>query len=227
MAIIPARGGSKRLPKKNIMPLCEKPLIGWTIEASIKSNCFDEVIVSSDDDNIIEIAKKYGASVPFIRPKELASDTATSYDVVKHAVEFYKNELNKEFDFIVILQPTSPLRTAAHIQEAIKQRTDMNADAIVSVCEVEHSPLWMNTLPDDKSMNKFIDDKIKNLRSQDLPKYYRLNGAIYIAKTDRFLQDRSVLFSNNIFAYIMNMEQSVDIDNKIDFALAEILMKSI
>ena len=224
LAVIPARGGSKRLPKKNILPLCGKPLIAWTIEAAINSNCFNEVVVSTDDDIIKETAIKYGASVPFVRPKEFATDTASSFDAIKHTVEFYKNEMNREFDFIVILQPTSPLRTATNIQEAILQCTNLNADSVISVCEAEHSPLWMNTLPDDKSMDRFINDNIKNLRSQDLPKYYRLNGAIYIVKAERFLKEKSVFLSKNTFAYIMNTEQSVDIDNRIDFELADLLM---
>ena len=174
LVIIPARGGSKRLPRKNLLDLCGKPLIAWSIEAALKSKYISKVIVSSDDEEILNIAKEYKAD--FIkRPDELASDTATTFDALKHTLENVE-----KYDYVVLLQPTSPLRTEKHIDEAIELLKEKNADAIISVCEMEHSPLWSNTLDEDLNMSNFLRDEVLNKRSQDLPKYYRLNGAIYI-----------------------------------------------
>lgn len=217
LVVIPARGGSKRLPRKNILPLAKKPLIAWSIEAALKSKYVDKVIVTSDDDEIISVAKQFGSNT-IKRPDKLASDTATSFDAIKHTIE----NLNRH-DYIVLLQPTSPLRTTEQIDEAIELLESKKADAIVSVCEMDHSPLWSNTLTKDGNMNQFIRDEVKNKRSQDLEPYYRLNGAIYICKTDKFLREESFFLKENIFAYKMDRESSVDIDEKIDFKLAELL----
>jgi CMP-N-acetylneuraminic acid synthetase len=227
LAIIPARGGSKRLPRKNVLDLGGKPLIAWTIEAALGCPFLDEVMVTTDDIEIAEVAKRHGAKVPFLRPANLASDKATSFDSIKHAIDFYQHELGKEFDFIVLLQPTSPLRKARDISDAIELLEQKNADAIISVCEVDHSPLWMNTLPDNLSMDKFIRDDVKNVRSQDLPKNYRLNGAIYICRTTELLKNGTFFILENIFAYIMNRETSVDIDDFSDLALAKCIQLSI
>jgi CMP-N,N'-diacetyllegionaminic acid synthase len=224
LAIIPARGGSKRLPRKNLLQLGGKPLIAWTIEAALRCPYIDEVMVTTDDSEIAEVSKKYGAKIPFLRPDELASDNATSFDAVKHAVDFYRAELGKEFDFIIMLQPTSPLRTSFNISEAIKQCAEKQASAIISVCEVDHSPLWMNTLPSDQSMSYFIREDVKNKRSQDLPKNYRLNGAIYICEVSRMLNEKTFFISQDIYAYIMSKETSIDIDDLFDFNLASYLI---
>lgn len=218
LAIIPARGGSKRLPRKNILDLAGKPLIGWSIEAGLKSKYIDKVIVSSEDNEILEIAGKYGSET-IKRPDILASDTATSFDAINHTVENTEN-----YDYVVLLQPTSPLRTADQIDEAIELLEEKNAGAVVSVCEMDHNPLWSNTLPKDGNMNHFIRDEIRDIRSQDLEKYYRLNGAIYICDTSRLLNEKSFFLHDNIFAYYMDRESSVDIDEKIDFKFAEILI---
>lgn len=224
LAIIPARGGSKRLPRKNVLDLGGKPLIAWTIEAALECPFINEVMVTTDDDEIAEIAKRYGANVPFMRPRELASDTATSFDAIKHVIDFYREELGREFDFVVLLQPTSPTRNSQHISEAIELLVERNADAVISVCEVDHSPLWMNTLPSDHSLGKFLRDEVKNVRSQELPKNYRLNGAIYICRTSCLLAEKTFFISNNIFAYIMSKDTSIDIDDLSDFRLAKCLL---
>jgi CMP-N,N'-diacetyllegionaminic acid synthase len=174
LAIIPARGGSKRLPKKNILNLGGKPLIAWSIEAGLNSQYIDAVIVTSDNEEILNISEKYGAQI-IQRPQNLAEDTTSSIDTLLHAIEGLT-----QYDFVVLLQPTSPLRTDIHIDEAIKLLTEKEADAVISICETEHSPLWSNPLPKDESMVNFISNEIKNTRSQDLPQYFRLNGAIYI-----------------------------------------------
>ncbi|MGK0255268.1 MAG: CMP-N,N'-diacetyllegionaminic acid synthase [Mariniflexile sp.] len=222
LAIIPARVGSKRLPNKNIMDLCGKPLIAYTIEAALKSDFIDKVIVSTDCDEISEISKKYGADVPFIRPGHLGADTSTTMDVVMHAVDKVK-QIHDDFDFIVLLQPTSPLRNFCNINQAVELMSTLEVNSIVSVCECEHSPLWSNTLPKNNSMKGFLNESITNKRSQDLPTFYRLNGAIYISEIEHLKKYGSFL-TKDTFAYLMDRDRSVDIDDIRDFQLAEIIM---
>lgn len=218
LAIIPARGGSKRLPRKNVLDLNGKPLIAWTIEAANKSQYIDKVVVSSEDDEILNISQKYDA-MTLKRPSILATDTATTYDTVKHVID----SMEDKYDYILLLQATSPLRNEKHIDEAIELLFQKDAFAILSVCEMDHSPLWSNTLAEDKSMAGFLSDEIPK-RSQDLPTYYRLNGAIYICKRDVLLKEETFFIKENIYAYEMKKENSVDIDEKIDFKLAKCLL---
>lgn len=220
LAIIPARGGSKRLPRKNVLDLAGKPLVAWTIEAALGCSYIDDVMVTTDDEEIAEVAKLFGANVPFLRPAALASDTATTYDAIKHTVDFYQDQLGKSFDYVVLLQPTSPLRTTQHISEAIELLSQNDADAIISVCEVDHSPLWSNTLPEDHSMSNFIRDEVKNKRSQDLERFYRINGAIYICRLVTLVRQKTFFIDNSIYAYPMSIENSVDIDTNMDFSIA-------
>mgnify|MGYP001392855038 FL=1 len=223
LALITARGGSKRLPKKNILKLADKPLIAWTIEASLKSPYIDEVIVSTDDVEIAEISRSYGADVPFIRPPELATENASSIDVLKHAVLTLKN-LDRHFDYLILLQPTSPLRKATHINEAIQMYVDKKAKVVISVCEVSHPIEWAGLLPDDLSMDDFFSQELQGKRVQDLPQRYRLNGAIYIINIHEFLKHNSIMLKEGSYGFIMGREDSVDIDNHIDFKFAEFLI---
>jgi len=218
LAIIPARGGSKRLPRKNMLDLCDKPLIAWSVEAGLKSQYIDKVVVSSDDDEILEISKKFGAEI-IKRPDEFASDIATTFDAIKHAIDNFE-----KYDYIVLLQPTSPLRNEKHIDEAIRLLESKNADAVVSVCETDHSPLWSNSLPEDGNMNNFLREGVLNKRSQDLEKYYRINGAIYICGTKKLLKNKGFFLKENIYAYLMDRKSSVDIDEEIDFRMVEVIM---
>lgn len=218
LGIVPARGGSKRLPRKNMLDLCGKPLIAWSIEAGLNSKYIDKVVVSSDDDEILNISLNFGAET-IKRPVELASDTATTFDAIKHTIENVE-----KYDYIVLLQPTSPLRNAKHIDEAIELLEIKNADAVVSVCEMDHSPLWSNTLPEDGNMRSFLREEILNKRSQDLEKYYRLNGAIYICKTYKLLKNKTFFLKDNIFSYKMDKKYSIDIDEDIDFEIAKVLI---
>lgn len=218
LAIIPARGGSKRLPRKNILNLCGKPLISWSIEAGLKSKYIDKVVVSSDDTEILNISNELKVQV-IKRPDELASDTSTSFDAVKHAIDNLES-----YEYILLLQPTSPLRNENHIDKAIEILEEKNADAVVSVCEMNHNLLWSNTLDDSLSMEGFISDNLLNNRSQDLKKHYRLNGAIYLCKTDKLLKEKSFFLKKNIFAYVMNSNNSIDIDRKEDFELASLYL---
>jgi pseudaminic acid cytidylyltransferase len=220
LAIIPARGDSKRLPRKNILEFSGKPLIAWTIEAALSSKYIDRVVVSTDSQEIANISKKYGADVPFMRPDELATDEATSIDVVIHMLEELEN-LHEKYDYILLLQPTSPLRTAKNINDSIKLLQERNSDAIISVCEAEHSPLWCNKIPND-DLSNFLDESILNKPSQELEKYYRLNGAIYLCSVEKLKKEATFFIKNNCIAYKMEQKNSIDIDTKLDFDLAEL-----
>lgn len=223
LAIIPARSGSKGLADKNIRPLAGKPMIAYTIEAAVQSGIFDEVYVSTDSPAYVEIARQWGASVPFLRDPSLATDTASSWDVVKSALSTYK-AVGRDFAMVTLLQPTSPLRTSQDIIGCYHQMNELKANAVVSVCETDHSPLWCSTLPTDHSMSDFFDPVITSTPRQILPVYYRLNGAIYMVRTDYFLACRSI-YDSACFAFIMNKRDSVDIDDEIDFLLAETIME--
>ena len=187
LAIIPARSGSERLPHKNKLNLCGKPLISWTIEAAKRSKYIDKIAVTSDDSEILKIAKKSSVEI-IVRPYELASNSATSVDVIKHSLESLDT-----YEYVILLQPTSPLRNYQHIDESIKFLKQKNADAIISVCKTDHNPLWSNRLDSNLNMSNFIENEQSSKRSQDLEKFYRLNGAIYICKTENFLKENTFL----------------------------------
>lgn len=223
LAVIPARGGSKGVPHKNIKELAGKPLLAYTVEAAVKSGVFEKVIVSTDDAEIADAARKYGAEIPFIRPDAISGDFVSSDDVVEHALNYFK-DMGQDFDTVCKLQPTSPLRTAEHIRQAYMQMQEKKADFVVSVCECEHSPLWSGILDEDNRLDKFIREDVKRACRQSLPAYYRLNGAIYMAKTEAFLKQKSFLGKNGI-AYIMPQRDSVDIDSSLDFLFADFLIK--
>ncbi len=225
LAIIPARGGSNKLPRKNILPLLGKPLITWTIEEAKKVSYIDKLIVSTDDPEIAELSRKNNAEVPFLRPEHLAMDDSRGIDVVIHSIKWFKSQDNK-YDIILLLQPTSPLRSAEDIIQSIHLLKKNKVKAVISVCEVEHSPCWMNTLPVDLNMNSFMKPEIQNKNRQELPTYYRINGAIYIAYSYYILKNSSFLGSE-AYAYIMPKERSIDIDSQQDIDLAEYLLRKI
>lgn len=223
LAVIPARGGSKGVPGKNIKELAGKPMIAYTIEAAIKSEIFDKIVVSTDSQEIAEIALKYGAEVPFIRPAEISGDLVSSDDVVLHALQYYESQ-GLIHDEVCKLQPTSPLRNAEHIKSAYGLFKEKKADYLVSVCECEHSPLWAGTIGADLRLDNFISEEVKRACRQDMPTYYRLNGAIYMGKTACFYNSKNFLGKNSI-AFIMKQEESIDIDSQLDFDIAEIIKK--
>jgi len=222
LAIIPARSGSKRLKDKNIKNLNGKPMISYTIEAALKSEIFSNVIVSTDSHKYAEIAEKVGVEVPFIRPEKLAADESTTNDVILHAISEMEKR-NDGYDYFMLLQPTSPLRTAENIKRSYFLAKEKNANAVVSVCETDHNPLWSNTLDKSLSLDNFIDKK-KDQRRQELPTYYRLNGAIYLAKVSYYKKNND-FYNDKSYAYIMNKRESIDVDDIIDFKLAEVLME--
>jgi CMP-N,N'-diacetyllegionaminic acid synthase len=222
LAIIPARGQSKRLPRKNILPLGGKPLIAWTTETALSSDYIDKVIVSTEDHEIAEVALKYGADIPFVRPKNLATDSSSSIDVVIDVIEKLEN-IGEFYHYIILLQPTSPLRTLENINESIELLESSKSDAVISVCEAQHSPLWSNIISEGGDMSNFLDKSILNKRSQDLEQYYRINGAIYICDIDRIKSEKK-LFVNKSIAYKMSQKQSIDIDTEFDLQQAEFFL---
>lgn len=224
LAVIPARGGSKGLPGKNIKELTGKPLIAYTIKAAIDSNIFTKVIVSTDSREIADIAVSYGAEIPFLRPKEIAGDLTSSDDVILHALQYYQKQ-GIIYDEVCKLQPTSPLRNSGHLKESYKLFNEKKADFLVSVCECEHSPLWAGTIGEDLRLDNFISDDVKRACRQELPTYYRLNGAIYMGKTLCFYESKSFLGKNSV-AYIMSQEDSIDIDSELDFIIAETIINA-
>ncbi len=219
LAIIPARGGSKRLPRKNILPLCGKPLIGWSIDAAKNSKYIDEIFVSTDDPKIAKITEEFGISIPELRPEKLASDDAKTEDVLLYTLD----KFGKDFNIVILLQPSSPLRISQHIDEALELFIQKKAFSVVSVTPCEHSPLWSNTLPIDNSMSNFIaPEAIK--RSQELETYYRINGAIYIFNIKKLIEYNEIRYTTKSYSYIMRNEHSIDIDHEIDFKLAETII---
>lgn len=215
LAIIPARGGSKRLPKKNILHFCGKPLISWTIEETQKSKYIDKIIVSSDDDDILNVVKKYSIG-SIKRDKSLSKDTSTTIDVVLDVI----NRQTEKYDYILLLQPTSPLRTVNDINNACELLVQKEAYSIISMCETEHPIQWCTKLDKYNCLDNFIQN-INTQRSQEQEVHYRLNGAIYLIKIDEFTREKSFFSNTKSYAYIMDKQSSIDIDDKFDFNLAE------
>lgn len=223
IAIIPARKGSKRLLRKNVLMLNDNPLICWSIDAAKASGCFDSVVVSTDDDEVVQLAQERGIDVVY-RPAHLASDTASSIDVILHVLETYR-EQGRNFTHVMLLQPTSPLRRADDIQSAFTRMDAIGAGSVVSVCEVEHPPEWNNVLPENGCMADFIRPEIRGKRSQDFPPQYRINGAIYLADL-RQCDIQNGFFGPTSYALVMPWSRSVDIDSEQDLLLAEFLMQN-
>ena len=223
LCLIPARGGSQRLPGKNIKSLQGKPMIGWTIEAARAALPEAEIVVSTDCEQIKNSALTCGAKIPFMRPQHLSTSTASSMDVILHCIDHYLAS-GVEVKNLILLQPTSPLRTASNIEEALFTYNRSGVVSVISVCEAEHSPIWQNELGKNDSMADFIKPEFQNKRSQDLPTYYRLNGAIYIAPTGQLQQHKTFFLGQGTTAYKMDAEASVDVDNALDFKLADLIM---
>lgn len=222
LGLIPARGGSKGLPGKNIRPLLGKPLAAWTIEQARASRYLDKIIVSTDAEEIAAVARRYGAEVPFMRPPELSTDHAKAIDVILHAIEHFSVR-GERYDLVMLLQPTSPLRAAQDIDNAVERLFSKEAQSVVSVCEAEHHPYGMNILPPDGSLEDFLKPEAINSNRQELPVFYRINGAIYMAYI-AYLQAQKSFVGKDAFAYIMPREKSVDIDSIIDLKFAECLL---
>lgn len=222
VAVIPARGGSKGVPGKNIKLLNEKPLIAYSIEAAKGSRYIDRLIVSTDDSEIKSIAVKYGAEVPFLRPKELSEDTTPTLPVLQHVVNYLEKE-GDTVDVVITLQPTSPFRRSNHIDEALEKLLQSPNESVVSLSEVDYHPYWMKKVSND-TIYSYIESEKEYLRRQDLPKVYKMNGAIFITPRNVLMEERLIV-SKNAKPYLMCFEDSIDIDTIWDFKLAQILMR--
>lgn len=223
LGIIPARGGSKGIPRKNIKKLNGKPLIAYTIEEALKSKYIDRIVVTTEDMEIAEISKKYGAEVPFIRPAELAEDDTPGIDPIIHCIKWLRDNEGYSPDYVYQLQCTLPLRTVEHVDEAMELMVRTGGDAVVSVCKSEHSPYWMKKIENGRLID-FLDSYSNNRRRQELPIVYRLNGAIHIAKTHILLKYGS-WYTDFTTPYIMDYVSSIDIDDIHDFKFVEFLIK--
>jgi len=225
LGIIPARGGSKRIPKKNIRILAGKPLIAWTLEVARECGEMDRIIVSTDDAEIADISRKYGAEIPFSRPAEAAQDDTPDYVVYRHAVSWLKENDDFAPDIVVWLRPTSPLRNAEDIHNAIGIFKDRGADCVRSVCEVEQHPYWMKTIQNGYLV-PLMDgcDEKEYYQRQTLPPVYRLNGAVDVF-SNVAVEKNGDLYGGKIHGYVMPVERSIDIDSEIDLAIAELLLK--
>lgn len=219
IAIIPARSGSKGLKDKNIIDLCGKPLIAYSIEAALETGLFDHVIVSTDSEHYAEIAQYYGAEV-MMRGEALSNDKATTFMVLE---DILKNRLQESIDYFVLLQPTSPLRTSKHITEAMEKFESKieHFDFLVSMKEAEHAKVLVNPIDDDESL-KYFDTDFSNYRRQGY-KDYSPNGAIFIAKPDSYLEQKH-FFGAKALSYIMSAEDSVDIDGTLDLVVAKAII---
>ncbi len=215
LAIIPARGGSKGIPHKNIIDLCGKPLINYTIEAALGSKYIDYVIVSTDDQEIAKVARYCGAEIPFMRPAEFADDTSKTIDAVLYTVSELEN-IGEKFDILVLLQPTEPLRTAGDIDGAIDRYFECGCHSLVSVSEVDDHPILIRSVEENRL--KPLLNGSSTCRRQDMPIYYRVNGCIYINAISEL--NRKTSFNDNTVPYIMERSHSVDIDELSDLALA-------
>ncbi len=218
LALIPARGGSKGIPRKNIRNFHGKPLIAWTIEAAKDATCISRVVVSTDDPEIAGISRSWGVDVPFLRPSVLANDETAGIEPVLHALAVLPH-----FDWVLLLQPTSPLRTAQDIEDIINLAQVRGASSAVSVCQASTHPSWTYLRDDEGHLIPF-DSIPSPPRRQDLVPAYALNGALYLARSEWLLQRRSFVATETL-GYVMPIERSVDIDSPLDWKLAEFLMK--
>jgi len=227
IGVIPARGGSKGLPGKNIRPLFGKPLIAWTIDAAKKSKYLDRVIISTDDSKIAKVAKKFGAQVPFMRPKALASDTAKSIDVMLHALDHFKAE-GIEYDYLIMLEPTSPLRETEDIDGSIKKLIDNKSGAasIVGVSKVEAAhPVFDVTITGKGFIKPYAGDFSKAVRRQDISDLYFFEGTVYVSKASE-LYKRKGFYHDKTLPYIVPRWKSLEVDDILDMVCAEAILKN-
>lgn len=222
-AVITARGGSKGIPGKNIKELHGRPLIAWTIDSANRSTLLDACVVSTDDDEIAAVATAAGGRVPFRRPPELSTDTAKSIPVIQHALLWMQDNEAKHFDYVMILQPTSPFRTAEDIDACIRLAVDTGADSVMSMMElVDFSVAKLKVLDADGRIFPLAEaEGGQSKRRDELPKVYKRNCAVYLTKVERVMADD--LFGQDSRAYVMPPDRSVDINTPFDFELAQVL----
>jgi CMP-N,N'-diacetyllegionaminic acid synthase len=221
LALITARGGSKRLPGKNIKVLGSKPLIVWSIESAKGIRDICDVLVSTDDIEIAQVAEKAGAFVPWLRPEELATDTATSVDVCIHALDWYEKKRGK-VDGLLLLQPTSPFRTSQTIRRGIELFVSNHKRSVISVSKAASHPWWCFKIK-DLQMLPFIEDVKTGVRSQDLPPAFVTNGALYLVAPEKLRKTRSFLNEDNMPLEMLSAEECIDIDTEWDWKIAEMI----
>ena len=224
VGVITARGGSKSIPKKNIAPLAVKPLIAWTIETALRSPSLSRVIVSTDDEEIARVAQEWGAEVPFLRPAELARDDSPHIPVVVHAIEWLESQENMRPDYVLLLQPTSPLRSTEDIDNAISLALEKSADSVVSVCQAFSHPYLTKRITADGRLEDFGYRPEGYLARQALPPAYIVNGAIYLVRRDVLIEQQT-FYTEQTYAYVMPPERSLDIDTPWDLYLADLILK--
>jgi CMP-N-acetylneuraminic acid synthetase len=226
LAVIPARGGSKGVPRKNIRAVCGKPLIAYTIETALAvRHLFYRIIVSTDDEEIADVARRYGAAVPFLRPAELAGDAVPTVPVLQHAARFVEQHDNVRLDWLCLLQPTDPLRTVEDIETAMRLGQAGGCDSVISVVQVfAVHPILMKRIEDDRLLPYCIEEKEGTRRQEYQPPAYMRNGAIYLTRRD-VLMERSSIWGDVIRPYIMPAERSVGVDSELDLKLVELLMQ--
>ena len=221
LGIIPARGGSKGVHRKNLRLVQGKPLVVRTVETALRSRYIDRLILSSEDHKIIEAARSSGCEVPFIRPRELAQDESVTRDVILHAM----GEINEKFDIVVCLQVTSPLLISEDIDGAIRTCVEKSAGSCVTVCEVDKSPYWMFTMPEKGILSPLMGDSYLTKRRQELPKAYIPNGAVFVVMWDFFFEHKT-FYGSDTAGYEMPRSRSIDIDTEYDFNLLDFLLKT-
>ncbi len=227
LGVITARGGSKGVPGKNIKLLGGMPLISYTIDTAKKSKLITDLVVSTDDMEIAEVARQYGAEVPFIRPKELAEDKTPHLPVMQHSIRFMEEKLGKKFDYVVILQPTSPFRTAEDIDETLEVLIKTGADSAVSLVEIETAehPMKIKKVENNLVVPYCMKEE-EGIRRQDLPIAYKRNGSVYAMRRDLIIKDNR-LYGEKIVGYIVSKERSVDIDVPFDWIKAEHILEEL
>ena len=224
IGLITARGGSKSMPRKNILPLAGKPLIAWTIEAARSSRFLSRVLLSTDDPEIAEVAASWGAEIPFMRPVELAGDTTPHVLVVEHAIRWLEEAEGSRPEYVLMLQPTSPLRTAEDIDGVITFAREREAIAVVSVSPMDRHPYLSKRILADGTLAEFVTSDIAYLRRQDLPPAYALNGALYLNRSESLLRDHTFVPPGTL-AYVIPSERSLDVDTPWDFHLVEMILQ--
>jgi CMP-N,N'-diacetyllegionaminic acid synthase len=225
LAIISARGGSKGIPGKNIRPVADKPLIAWTIAAARDSAVFQRIVVSTDSQEIADAAAHYGAEIPFMRPAELARDDTSGTDPVVHAVQWLETHESFVSEWVMLLQPTSPLRASEDIRRAVALAAQKDTDAVVSVAPVENHPYWTKRIDTEGCLEDFIKLEKPIGRRQDLPEVYALNGAIYLVRRTVLLEQKT-LCPQRTRALVMPRERSLDVDTPWDLYLADLILKN-
>lgn len=227
LAIIPARGGSRRVPKKNIRLLAGKPLIAYTIEVALQTGCIDRVIVSTDDDEIAYIAQKYGAEVPFMRPAGLAQDDTPDQPVFRHALDWLKEHEDYVPDVVLNLRPTSPFKTPEIIEEVVRRMAETDADVVRTLSRVSgvHHPYWMYRLSEEGRAHPFVSEiKVADYyQSQLLPPVYRINGLVDAIRP-RAIYEGNFLNATSMIAVVVSDEASIDADTELDLKLCEVLL---